>query len=74
LSQTTLVRFCNLVNAKPSTPTNDCSSREAMLSLASPPDPTEAEPSCERYDTETFSLEKIPAGAPKAPAVPTEER
>jgi len=45
-----------------------------MLSLASLLDPTEADPSGERYDTETFPLEKTPADAPKAPAVPTEEQ
>lgn len=74
MSQTPLVRFCNLVNAKPSTPTSDCSSRKTLLSLALLPDSTETEPSCEQYDTETFPLEKIPAGAPKAPAVPTGEQ
>jgi hypothetical protein len=45
-----------------------------MLSLASLPDPTEAEPSCERYDTKTLSLGESLAGTPKVPAVPAGKR
>ena len=53
LSQTPLTRFCNLSTRNPSTPTNGSASRGPKLSLFPLPDPTEAEPSCERHGTVT---------------------
>jgi hypothetical protein len=45
---------------------------DAFARLAIRPD--RSRPNRERYGTETSSFEKAPAGAPKAPAVPAEER
>jgi hypothetical protein len=70
-----LTRFCNFSTRNPGTPTKDRSSHEpnAFARLACPTKPRGL-PSCERYGTETSLFWETPADAPKAPAVPADER
>lgn len=64
-SQTPLTRFCNLSTRNPSTPTDDHSSHEALLSRPSLPDPTEADPSCEQRGTRTPLFREKPRLVPR---------